>query len=128
MAWINSEAADFFNSVSGCARLHSLDGKFRIFVHRQKTNLTLGIFCFSLPTSVQPIQQRHCNINHNDVGLQAVAEEMSAWPIGYNGDHVETQGHQVAQCFRHQGVIIGQNRAGQSWFSLNGGTAGCKQG
>ena len=34
-------------------------------------------------------------------------------PIGYNGDHVETQGNQAAQCFRHQGVIIGQNRAGQ---------------
>jgi hypothetical protein len=89
-------------------------------MHRQKEQLRSGYRLADLPRRIDPIQQRHGDIQHHDIRPKLAGSRHQRSSIGRGADQVIILFEQFLEPIEQQGMIVGQQHAGPAQDFIGG--------
>ena len=84
------------------------------------TSLTLGQSCLICRPGVEAVQERHRDVEDDDVRLQPLRFGDQRPPVGYGADDLAFSRQQLLECAEKQVVIVGQQYTGTGHVVIGG--------
>src|SRR5206468_5123380 len=98
--------------ISGCSARESFCRDLSVGIHGEVDQLDTGKHFLHLPSSIQTIQHRHRDVEHNHVRLQFASSTDQGAPVADRSDYVEVPFEEPFAEFGHQVVVVCNQNAG----------------